>query len=340
MYEFQRISLQEFESHPIRQQLPEQTIFQTPRWMHFLTATQKGVPVIMLVSDHGRLAGYFTGMMVSRIGMRILGSPFPGWSTGYMGFNLVDGANRRVILRELIEFAFRELGCMHLEIMDRDLSWTDLVGCNVGAGKEAGFEIDLECEEQGLMSRMAHQCRTNIRKAMKSSVVVEESSDLDFADDYYDQLIDVFAKRRLMPTFPRKRVQELVRIFAGQPGVLFLRARDQKGACVATTIVLGSNAFAYLWGAASYRESQSLRPNELLYWTAIRRAHEMGMKRFDMGGAGDYKRKYGGKPICVPWLRASRYQMFGALREVAEAGAGLKMQLLGKLNFRTQRNIA
>ena len=200
-----------------------------------------------------------------------------------------------------------------------------------GVIEERGYEIDLECGEQELSRRMTHQCQTNIRKALKSEVIVEEARDTGFADEYYDQLLDVFGKRELIPTYPRSRVQELVRLFAGQPGVALLRARDPGGACIATAIMLGYRDFAYLWGAASYRHSQRLRPNELLYWTAIRRARDMGMKRFDMGGGGDYKKKYGGKPICVPWVRASRNPVFARLREVAATATERKLQILARL---------
>lgn len=39
--------------------------------------------------------GYFTGMIVRKIGLRILGSPFPGWSTDYMGLSLSACVDRR-----------------------------------------------------------------------------------------------------------------------------------------------------------------------------------------------------------------------------------------------------
>ena len=72
----------------------------------------------------GRL-GYFTGAVVRKFGFRILGSPFPGWTTAYMGFNLLPDVPRREALAALEAFALRELRCIHLEIMDHNLSLED-----------------------------------------------------------------------------------------------------------------------------------------------------------------------------------------------------------------------
>ena len=52
----------------------------------------------------------------------ILGSPFHGWTTPYMGFNLAPGIPRGDALQALERFAFGELGCVHLEVTDRYLT--------------------------------------------------------------------------------------------------------------------------------------------------------------------------------------------------------------------------
>jgi hypothetical protein len=37
-----------------------------------------------------------------------------------------------------------------------------------------------------------------------------------------------------------------------------------------------------------------------------------------MGGGGEYKRKYGGYEVSVPWIRASRYRGIGVVRHFAK----------------------
>ena len=82
-------------------------------------------------------------------------------------------------------------------------------------------------------------------------------------------------------------------------------------------ITVASNGTAFLWGSTSWRTFQYLRPNELLMWSSIQHWKSRGIKKLDMGGGGEYKRKYGGYEISVPWLRASKYAGLESLRATA-----------------------
>ncbi|HEX5824552.1 MAG TPA: hypothetical protein VFY18_08855, partial [Candidatus Limnocylindrales bacterium] len=75
--------------------LPEGLVCQSPEWLSFLKESQHGEPVAALLMDGGRPIGAFAGMIVRKAGIRILGSPFPGWTTPYMGLSLAPGVSRR-----------------------------------------------------------------------------------------------------------------------------------------------------------------------------------------------------------------------------------------------------
>src|SRR3546814_9226114 len=62
--------------------------------------------------------GCFTAMRGKRLGLPVLGSPIPGWNTGYMGLNLAPEAPRADALHALSRFAFRDQGCAYLELSD------------------------------------------------------------------------------------------------------------------------------------------------------------------------------------------------------------------------------
>jgi hypothetical protein len=130
------------------------TIFQTPAWLEFLSRTQQGEPVV-------------AAFVVQKFGVRILGNPFPGWSTAYMGLVPTHGLDRGKSVEAPIDFAFRELKCIHLEIMDRNLKANDLRGLDVQYRLHRGFEIDLTCSEEALFPNMSSACRRCIRKAQK-----------------------------------------------------------------------------------------------------------------------------------------------------------------------------
>jgi hypothetical protein len=306
------------------------TIYQTPAWLKFLSNTQNGLPVVARLKDGHTTMGYFTGLVVKKFGVRILGSPFPGWTTGYMGLTLSPHASRSRAVEALIELAFQQLGCAHLEIMDRNISACDLQGLDIQYRVYRGFEVDLTQDEDKLFGNMTSACRRCIRKARKNGVSIEEACDLRFADEYFSQLQDVFAKQSLVPMYGINRVRQLIRIVYPAGHLMLLRARDMRGRCIATGLFPHANGVMHFWGGASWRDSQHLRPNEALQWYAMKVGKQMGIQTYDMGGSGDYKRKYGGKEIVVPWIRKSKYEWIPHIRNLAQRLYSVKQWVLGQ----------
>src|SRR5258708_8363031 len=149
---------------------------------------------------------------------------------------------------------------------------------------------------------MESACRRCIRKADKSGLKIEEAHDLAFADEYYEQLQDVFAKQSLVPTYSVERVRALVRNVEPAANVLLIRARDPEGKCIATGIYPGFNQNSQFCGNASFRAYQNLRPNEACHWYAIRYGKKRGFTMSDWGGRGIYKEEHGCSTDDVPWV--------------------------------------
>jgi predicted N-acyltransferase len=233
-----------------------------------------------------------------------------------MGLNVVGNVSRRAAAEVLIRFAFDELGCIHLEMMDRNLREEDVKELGLDYRLFSGFEVDLTQAEDRLLANMSSACRRCIRKAEKNGVTVQEADDIHFADDYYQQLQDVFRRQHLVPTYDVNRVRELIGSMYRTGHLLLLRVRDPQGRCIATGIFPAMNGTMYFWGGASWKASQGYRPNEALHWHAMRYWKARGMTRYDMGGGGEYKRKFGGYEIKVPWLRASKYPGIPFLRDL------------------------
>jgi hypothetical protein len=308
----------------------DRTIFQTPSWMSFIAETQNAEPVFAAVKDGTRTAGYFSGLIVRKFGLKILGSPLPGWTTSYMGMNLSPGVSRRLGLEAVVRLAFEELSCVHIEIMDRQISVNDARELGFEIRTFAGFEIDLRASEDRLFANMTSACRRCIRRAEKCGVIIEEAHDHGFADDYYAQLQEVFRKQSLVPPYGIDRVRALIAHLLDTGHLLLLRARNPLGQCIATGIFPAMNDTMYFWGGASRRDSLGYRPNEVLHWHAMKYWKARGVTRYDMGGGGEYKRKYGGYEIAVPWIRKSRYPGLGILRSLAKQMAGWRQWTLGK----------
>jgi CelD/BcsL family acetyltransferase involved in cellulose biosynthesis len=330
---------------------PDRLIFHTEQWLRFVAESQRADPVLATIMDGETTVGHFTGLLTKRYGLSILGSPMAGWTTSYVGFNVGPSIPRRAALEALMPFAFRDLGCAHLEIRDRGLAEADLEGLGLRWAAAPTAVIDLTADEDALFGAMASACRRNIRKAGKSGVVIEEvHDDPAFADEFYEQLRDVFAKQNLVPTYSIERVRSLIRNLS--PGVGFsapsvgpgarigaapagqllqLRARDAEGRCIATAVLPWYHRTMYFWGGASYRQHQHLRPNEALIWHALRWAKSRGVTEFDFVGGNSYKAKYGTTEVPVPWARRSRSPLVAGLRDAAKEGFALKQRAVARL---------
>ena len=310
---------------------PGSMITQTPPWLDFLASTQGGEPVCAVLRCKGKTVGYFTGFLIRKFGVKVLGSPFPGWTTTYMGMVLSPEISRRAAVQALAKFAFVDLHCIHLEMMDRQITLEDLEGITTHYRLERSYEVDLSAREDEILKRMSRGCSGCIRKAIKSGVVVEEAHDAEFAAEFCAQQQDVYARQGLVPSYDLKRVQELIRCLQPTGRLLLIRARNPQGECIATGIFIGiSSDRAYFWGMSSWREHLSLRPNDMLFWHAITYWKKRGMRFLDMGGGGDYKKKFGGGEIAVPWFQISRYPIIMQLRDTAQKAVALRQKMLGR----------
>jgi hypothetical protein len=298
--------------------------------MGFIAETQGAEPVLAEVSDGQSVVGYFHGLIFRQYGLRLFGSPFPGWTTMYMGFNLDPGVPRDGLIGVAADFVHRDLGCAHMELVDRHL--TDDAASQLGFRYDFvdTYETDLRQTEDEIFGSMRSACRRCIRKADKSGVQIEEGGDEQFAEEYYSQLEDVFLKQGLVPTYGVDRVQALIKWLYPTGNLLLLRARDPDGNCIATGIYPGMNTTAQFWGNASYRASQGLRPNEALHWYAMRYWKRRGARVFDWCGGGTYKEKYGCTLLQVPRLMIPKYEFLLRLRDASKRLFDSRQRILGK----------
>lgn len=309
----------------------DRTVFQTREWLQFLSEVQNATPVLAELHQDGELAGYFSGLTFTRFGVRILGSSFPGWTTPYIGFNLLPGASRSEALAAVEKMTWDTLKCLHMEVSDPHFTINDGQALGFTCGFYTSYRTDLRTTEEEMFQKMDSACRRCIRKAEKSGVTIEQAHDMAFADEYYEQLKDVFAKQGLVPTYTVDRVRALIKNLLPTGRLLLLRARDPQGNCIASGIFPGFNKIAEFWGNASFRSSQILRPNELIQWHVMRYWKERGAEIYDWGGEGVYKEKYGCVPHQVPWFIKSRYRVVSRLRDEAKMMFERKQRLMGWL---------
>ena len=313
----------------------DRTVFQTRAWLNFIAETQSATPIVAELREEGKLVGYFSGLTVTKFGVRILGSSFPGWTTPYIGFNLEPGVSRAAALAAVERMAWDALKCLHLEVSDPGFATEDGEDLDFNCEFYTSYRTDLTKSEDEIFGAMDSACRRCVRKAEKSGVVIEEARDEAFASEYYEQLKEVFAKQDLVPTYDIARVRALVKHLLPTGRVLLVRARDAEGRCIATGIFPGFNKIAEFWGNASLSAHQILRPNEAIHWYVMRYWKRLGAEVYDWGGEGRYKEKYGCQVHRVPWFTKSRYEFISKLRGQAREMFAKKQKMLGWFQGKT-----
>jgi hypothetical protein len=302
-------------------------IFQTLPWINFVAKTQNAEPVVAAVRYDNSIAGYFIGLIVKKYGIKILGSPFRGWTTYFMGFNLSADVSRREVFKALPKFAFLDLGCHYLEIVDANLAINECEGLTYDIEHLNWKKIDLTKSEDQLWANMKHNGRNCIRKALKSGVVIEETNDNGFVKEYFGQYEDVLSKKSMMPAYRIELVQQLVDYLLPTGKLILLRAINKQGLCIATGIFLHLNKSAIFWGAASLREHQILRPNDLLAWYGIKKMKACGMKELHFGGqAEQYKEKLGCADVVLPRLMKAKYSALSNVLEVMRSQRSIRFK--------------
>ena len=331
MARFERVEWNPVEWGKVLDNFPDRVVFQTPAWLSFLAETQQGQVVIAALKEGNATLGYFSGVIIRKFGCPILGSPFRGWSTPYLGFNLSPDVPRRVAAAALPEFAFKQLGCIHFEVTDSHTTEVDVAGLKAVPVAHQTIEVDLTRPEDVIFNTMTSTCRRNIRHAEKAGVVIEEASDEAFAEEYTNQYKDVLAKQGLVPHFGAGRIRSLIRHVHPTGMLLLLRARNPEGQCIATGIYPATHRIAFYNNGASLRQHQKLRPNELLHWHAMRYWKQRGMHSYNMEGTMDFKQKFGGHQTQTVMFYQSRYRGLTRLRASALPLGRAVLRLMWKL---------
>ena len=314
---FERIALGDVDFEAL-DRFEDRLFCQRRPWLDFLMSFVKGEIVIAQLKRGDEVLGYFTGVLFRRAGFKILASPFRGWTMPYMGFNLRPDVPRTDALGALEHFAFRELGCLHLEIGDRYMPIEEAARLGYALRTINGYMSDLTKTEDEIFKGMTSACRRAIKKSVKSGVTVEQGEPESFAEEHYRLLLHVFAKQGLKPSYGVERVQRLIDHCYGDGHLLLLRALEPDGRCIATGIYPGFRDYSFFWGNGSDPAYLSLRPNEALHWHAMRYWKARGATQHDWGGSGAYKAKYGGAPFTAPALWKSRHGLIRLARDTAE----------------------
>ena len=190
---------------------------------------------------------------------------------------------------------------------------------------EGDVVLDLSAGPEALFERFAKNRRRDIRIAMRNGVEVAQATTAEDLQAYWD----VYSAWRKTA---RKQIHHN-QTFATAEKVHNLRnnhrrflARYQGKVIAAAGVRLCPGGLIEYSNNCSLDAFMKLLPNDLLVWRVIEWACENGFKRYCLGGAHQFLRKWGGSVMPIYRYRLDR--TFLRRHDMKESAAGMARRLL------------
>jgi len=201
-------------------------------------------------------------------------------------------------LLEEAGFLRTDLGAEHVELRHAD-PWP---GNYPIKRHKVCMSLELAKDEKTQWLSFNAKLRNQVRKAEKSGFLAITGGK-ELLQDFYT--VFVRNMRDLgTPVYSKKFFAEVLTAFPGDSRIIavYLEAKP-----IAAGLTIRFRDTLEIPWASSIRDYNTLCPNNMLYWKALKHALEIGCTRFDFGrstpGEGTYKFKeqWGAKPIQLNW---------------------------------------
>jgi len=311
-------------------------------WMHSLQGSVKGQPLYLVYEKRKQIVGCLPGFVTNIGPLRLFGSPLQGWQTVSMGpvFDR-NAVSTEELVSPLINFLETKHGVHHIELISSDLDRQELEDLRFRNEPLPTYRAQLfPGNEERAMRLMKDSARRNVRRGIKLGLVVKFEEDEAFVDEHYDQLREVFARGGNSLPFKKKRALDFFRhMKAGGNLVAVSVYLPDGGPNIATGMFTIEGKELLLWMWTHRTEYRWYRPTELMTWTVMKKAMEMGCDTFDFMGRGDFKAKFGAQLDMSKHRWAwSRYEWLATTRTLASRGYKWQQAMRGRMIWRVMFN--
>lgn len=315
---------------------PQSNIFHTPDMFDVFAQAKGYEPSLWAaVNDRGSTLALFTPVRVTLMDKML--SRFTTRSIAYgsvLGNPNSDGQEALTKLLRTYEHKAREVS-LFTELRNlSDLGKVQpfLQGSGFVYEEHLNYLVDLTRSPEEIWSSLDSNVRTNVRKARRMGVVVQELISPDQVPAAYAVLAQVYENIHV-PLAHLSLFEAAFEILYPLGMIKILTACVQE-TCIGVAVRLLYKGTIHAWYAGADREYASYKANDLLNWHILEWGSQNGFTRFDFGGAGKPDQDYGprkfkakfngtlvnyGRNVCVhhPYrLRLSQwgYEMYRRTR--------------------------
>ncbi|HET8712184.1 MAG TPA: GNAT family N-acetyltransferase [Gemmatimonadales bacterium] len=325
----------------IVRRFPNYRLPHTRAWIDTLASCNCGKPLYRLLEDETGIVGCFPGLLVTVGRWKLFGSPLAGWQTVSLG-PAYDPArfDTGAFASSVVSYLEREHDVDHIEMLH--------LGLDPEGMRAAGFEDEpvftfraplYPNDEARTFKQLKMSARRNVKRAQRLGLITKFEDDESFVDEHYAQLKEVYRRGGFAVPFGKQRVLEFFRKLKQSGNLIAISVYLPGGRVnIATGIFYVEGTELLLWMWAHRQHYRWYRPTELMTWTVMQRAIELGCTTFDFMGGGEFKIKFGAEPDRrkVRWLRGRRPWLMKA-RRVAKRVYGWQQSLRGRASLVTRQ---
>jgi CelD/BcsL family acetyltransferase involved in cellulose biosynthesis len=176
-------------------------------------------------------------------------------------------------------------------------------------GEAAWHGTPLGCTENELYQRISSTSRRNLKAADRNNVRVVASTELDGVHAFHRLHVRLRKNKYRLLAQPVEFLERIWQHFTGDDAVITLLAEVDGEIAAGAMYLVWGNTLYYKFGA-SLAEYLPMRPNDALYWSALKLALGRGLGSVDWGisdldqpGLVSYKRKWASEERRVVTLR-------------------------------------
>jgi serine/alanine adding enzyme len=273
---------------------PWGNIFHTPEMFQVFSRTEGHQPQLWAATKDGRVLALLLPVWITlKDGLL---RPLTTRAVMYGSVLCTASAEGQEALTSLLHTYKREVkgGPLFTELRNlSDLSAVQPVLQDNGFIHEGhlNFLIDLQRPTEEIWSSVHGDVRTNVRKARRMGVVVEEVTALDAVPVVYSVLAKVYEHIQI-PLAPPSLFEAAFEILYPRGMIKLFMARVED-TCIGVAVRLLYKGTIYAWYAGTTRDYASYKANDLLNWHVLEWGAQNGFRCFDFGGAGKPDQDYG-----------------------------------------------
>lgn len=309
-------------------------IVHTMAWTRSLEASGLGRALFLVFEKDGDIVGCMPGLLNDVGPFRLYGSPPPASQTTSMGpaFNELR-VTPLELMEVLIPFLERRLGVHHVEIMSPQLDSGTMLGLGFRGEPWPTYRVPLFPGDQArTLKNLKDSARRNISRGIKQGLEVRFERDERFVDEHYRQIKELYVRHGHAVNFSRQRVLHCFRQLRAAGNLLAVSVYLPNRVNIATGMFTVEGPELLLWSWAYRTKYRWHRPAELMAWSVMQRALELGCETFDLTDIGDFKTRFGAELDSrkYRWIR-SRYRWLAGMRDLAEKGLRWQQVLRGRM---------